>query len=115
MKTATLWKPADSGTATDTQEGFSYLLESGDHMLLESSGDYLLEGSVVTVHTPQLWAETPKTAVAWKTESGFATFTAIEYTRITEASDTRITETGDIRVTEGSVQTDKLPTTWTNN
>lgn len=116
MKLPTAWRPADSGTATDDNSGFAYLLESGDYFLQEDGlSSYLLEEGVVSTKLPGTWTLTAKDAVNWKVNDGFGVFTSTSYTRTTLAGDTRTTETGDTRVTEGSVETDKAPTQWTEN
>lgn len=116
MKTLTSWKPADSGTATDDNAGFHYLMETGDSYLQEDGTSYyLLEDGVISTKLPETWTLTTKAAVSWKVNDGFGVFTSTSYTRTTIAGDTRTTETGDTRVTEGSVETDKAPTQWTEN
>lgn len=114
-KTATAWTPSDSGTATADNAGYFLLIETGDTLLIETGDKFLLEDSVVTTKNPQLWADVVKGATGWKVTEGYSTFSTTTYTRTTVTSDTRITETGDTRVSEGSVETGKAPTIWSEN
>jgi hypothetical protein len=114
-KNATLWMPKDSGTSVSTNEGFSYLLESGDILLQEDNASfYLLEPSVVTTKTPAVWAIPAKEATPWWQNDGTATFTTgTGDTRTTAAGDTRVTEDGNIRITELTTVNTKKPAMWT--
>jgi hypothetical protein len=56
-KPATLWKPDESGTATDDAAGFSLLLETGDKLLLETGDELLLEDTVISEKQAVVWSE----------------------------------------------------------
>lgn len=115
-KSPTLWRPTDSGTATNDNSGFDYLLESGSIMLKEDSSFYLLEDSVVTTKNKTAWVAPTKVSTAWKPLDGSGTFTtSTGDTRTTISGDTRITATGDTRITELSTLVPKSPTQWTAN
>lgn len=116
-KTPTLWLPPDSGTSTSANDGFAYLLESGDFLLQEDDASYyLLEPSVVTTKTPDVWTSPTKGATSWWQADGTATFTTgVGDTRTTATDDTRITESGDTRITELTTPVTKKPTTWADN
>lgn len=113
-KNATLWQPTDSGTSTSVNDGFAYLLESGDFLLQEDNASYyLLEPSVVTTKTPQTWTAPTKEATNWWQAGGTATFTTgLGDTRTTTTGETRLTESGETRLTEVTTVVKKQPTAW---
>ncbi len=114
-KNPTLWTPADSGTATSVNDGFAYLLESGDYLLQEDGTSYyLLEPSVVTTKTPATWAIPAKEATPWWQNDGTATFTTgVGENRLTVLGDVRVTESGETRLTEVTTVNTKKPAVWT--
>lgn len=114
MKTATLWRPKDSGTTTEVSGAI--LTQASDNLVTQAGDRLVITESLVAGKLAVSWDVSAKGTTAWKPgDSGTTTTDNAGVIRTTSTGDTRITESGDIRVLNESIVSGKTPTEWTDN
>lgn len=114
MKSLTEWRPASSGTTSQTSGDI--LTQASDNLITQTGDTLILTTTLVSTPLATSWTNPAIINTLWRPgDSGTTNTDNASVGRTTEAGDTRITESGDTRVLNESVVSGKPVTIWTDN